>query len=222
MAGFDYSQMLEERKAVFSEQMQVLKSQIGSIDLKMKNLSPESEQYKILQQQKIDLTRQLYSKDRDSRERLNKLLDKVKEEEQQRKDAEEERKERNKEILGKITGATLDFGKKIPLIGAGIMVAEKSFTGLQLLGKGLNKTVKFAEKSSNFALKHLLTKDAGHGKRQGRFNFGSGRLQKYSKDYQDLGEDIGYIKAGKFYKTTQKYTPFFTKIVPFLLPHTSV
>ena len=91
MAGFDYSQMLEERKAVFSEQMQVLKSQISSIDLKMKNLSPESDQYKILQQQKIDLTRQLYSKDRDSRERLNKLLDKVREEEQQRKDAEEER-----------------------------------------------------------------------------------------------------------------------------------
>ena len=201
MAGFDYSQMLEERKAVFSEQMQVLKSQIGSIDLKMKNLSPESEQYKILQQQKIDLTRQLYSKDKDSRERLNKLLDKVKEEEQQRKDAEEERKERNKEILGKITDATLDFSKKIPFIGAGVMVAEKSFKGLQLLGKGLNKTVKFAEKSSNFALKHLLTKDAGHGKRQGRFNFGSGRLQKYSKDYQDLGEDIGYIKAGKFYST---------------------
>ena len=201
MAGFDYSQMLEERKAVFSEQMQVLKSQISSIDLKMKNLSPESDQYKILQQQKIDLTRQLYSKDRDSRERLNKLLDKVREEEQQRKDAEEERKERNKKILGKVTEATLDFGKKIPLIGAGVMAAEKSFKGLQLLGKGLNKTVKFAEKSSNFALKHLLTKDVGHGKRQGRFNFGSGRLQKYSKDYQDLGEDIGYIKAGKFYST---------------------
>ena len=54
MAGFDYSQMLEERKAVFSEQMQILKSQIGSIELKMKNLSPESEQYKIFQQQKID------------------------------------------------------------------------------------------------------------------------------------------------------------------------
>ena len=201
MAGFDYSQMLEERKAVFSEQMQVLKSQISSIDLKMKNLSPESDQYKILQQQKIDLTRQLYSKDRDSRERLNKLLDKVREEEQQRKDAEEEREQRNKEILGKITEATLDFGKKIPFIGAGITVAEKSFKGLQLLGKGLNKTVKFAEKSSDFTLKHLLTKDVGHGKRQGRFNFGSGRLQKYSKDYQDLGEDIGYIKAGKFYST---------------------
>lgn len=197
MAGFDYSQMLEERKAVFSEQMQILKSQIGSIELKMKNLSPESEQYKILQQQKIDLTRQLYSKDKDSRDRLNKLLDKVREEEQQRKDAEEERKERNKKILE----ATLDFSKKIPFIGAGVMVAEKSFKGLKLLSKGLNKTVKFAEKSSDFALKHLLTKDVGHGKRQGRFNFGSGRLQKYSKDYQDLGEDIGYIKGGKFYST---------------------
>lgn len=192
MAGFDYSQMLEERKAVFSEQMQVLKSQISSIDLKMKNLSPESEQYKILQQQKIDLTRQLYSKDRDSRERINKLLDKVK---------EEERKERNKEILDKVTEATLDFSKKIPFIGAGVMAAEKSFKGLQLLGKGLSKTVKFAEKSSNFALKHLLTKDVGYGKRQGRFNFGSGKLQKYSNDYQDLGEDVGYIKAGKFYST---------------------
>ena len=201
MAGFDYSQMLEERKAVFSEQMQVLKSQIGSIDLKMKNLSPESEQYKILQQQKIDLTRQLYSKDKDSRDRLNKLLDKVREEEQQRKDAEEERKERNKEILSKVTEATLDFSKKIPLIGAGVMVAEKSFKGLQLLGKGLSKTVKFAEKSSDFALKHLLTKDVGYGKRQGRFNLGSKRLQKYSKDYQDLGEDVGYIKSGKFYST---------------------
>lgn len=201
MAGFDYSQMLEERKAVFSEQMQVLKSQIGSIDLKMKNLSPESEQYKILQQQKIDLTRQLYSKDKDSRDRLNKLLDKVREEGQQRKDAEEKRKERNKEILGKVTEATLNFSKKIPFIGAGVMAAEKSFKGLQLLSKGLNKTVKFAEKSSDFALKQILTKKDKYGRRQGRFNLGSKILQKYSKDYQDLGGDVGYIKGGKFYST---------------------
>ena len=184
--SLDYASILEQRRYLWQQQEQQIKDEILSIDLKLRNLDPLTEEYRKLQQQKMDLTQKLYSSSKLTSEKILDLEKKVNDE-----------KEKNRE-------AVIGFARKFKAIDKMFSAYEKVKKVKDKTQKGLKLATKVVKGTTNFVLEKALTKKVGGngmfhigGKRQGRFQF-DGLLKKYSKDFQRLSDDM-YIKGQKLF-----------------------
>ena len=184
--SLDYASILSERRYLWQQQEMQIKNDILSIDLKMRNLDPLTEEYRKLEQQKMELTQKLYSSSKLTSEKIIELEEKVNEE-----------KKKNKEAL-------VSFARKFKAIDNMFSAYEKVKKVKERTQKGLKIATKVVKGTADFALKSVLTKKVGGkgmfhigGKRQGRFQF-DGLLKKYSKDFQKLSDDM-YIKGQKLF-----------------------